>query len=103
MLKLLIMMWVLQGVELQHNMSAGVMMNGKDLAIRGLRRADSGSYTCTAANIEGRTTSNAVRLAVRREFFFIMFLCFLCLDLLFESVVTMKGVCTLYFHHNCTV
>ncbi|KAK3874187.1 hypothetical protein Pcinc_020858 [Petrolisthes cinctipes] len=57
--------WHHNGVELQHNMSAGVMMNGKDLAIRGLRRADSGSYTCTAANVEGRTTSNAVRLAVR--------------------------------------
>ncbi|KAK4293268.1 hypothetical protein Pmani_034016, partial [Petrolisthes manimaculis] len=57
--------WHHNNVELQHNMSAGVMMNGKDLAIRGLRRADSGSYTCTAANIEGRTTSNAVRLAVR--------------------------------------
>lgn len=58
---------VLQGVELVHNMSAGVVMNGLNLVLRNLQREQSGSYTCTAANNEGRVTSNAVLLSVRRE------------------------------------
>ncbi|XP_069186105.1 uncharacterized protein [Procambarus clarkii] len=57
--------WHHNGVELVHNMSAGVVMNGLDLVIRNLQRRHSGSYTCTAANTEARTTSNAVHLTVR--------------------------------------
>ena len=58
---------VLQGVELVHNMTAGIVMNGLNLVLRNLRREQSGSYTCTAANNEGRVTSNAVLLSVRCE------------------------------------
>lgn len=49
-------------------MSAGVVMNGLNLVLRNLQREQSGSYTCTAANNEGRVTSNAVLLSVRREY-----------------------------------
>ncbi|XP_063875672.1 uncharacterized protein LOC135108508 [Scylla paramamosain] len=52
-------------MELVHNMSAGVVMNGLNLVLRNLQREQSGSYTCTAANNEGRVTSNAVLLSVR--------------------------------------
>lgn len=56
-----------QGAELVHDVAAGVVVSGRSLAVRHLRREHSGHYTCAATNQEGHNTSNAVQLTVKRE------------------------------------
>ncbi|XP_047496757.1 nephrin-like isoform X2 [Penaeus chinensis] len=57
--------WFHNGMTMEHNMSAGVIMSGLSLIIRDVTRQHAGSYTCEAANMEARTISNAVYLTVK--------------------------------------
>ena len=53
-----------QGQSIRENVSAGVLIVGQGLVIRGVSRQQSGRYGCTAINAEGSGTSNAVQLKV---------------------------------------
>ncbi|CAL4104704.1 unnamed protein product, partial [Meganyctiphanes norvegica] len=57
--------WFLNGEELKHNQSAGVIQSNQSLVLQRVTRASSGLYTCTATNIEGTGKSNAVQLNVK--------------------------------------
>ncbi|XP_076059476.1 nephrin-like [Oratosquilla oratoria] len=57
--------WFQNGIELIHNVSAGVIQSNLSLVLQGVGRASSGFYTCQAHNIEGTGKSNAVRLNVK--------------------------------------
>ncbi|XP_069172179.1 uncharacterized protein [Procambarus clarkii] len=59
--------WYHNGAEVVHKVSEGVVVSGLSLVLRRLRRRHSGSYTCAAANMQGRNTSNAVHLTVRSD------------------------------------
>lgn len=70
----------LQGRELQHNVSAGVILSDQSLVLQGVTRLSAGDYACMAANGEGKGTSNLVALNVMCEymvhFFFLLFFLF---------------------------
>ncbi|KAK8381228.1 hypothetical protein O3P69_008236 [Scylla paramamosain] len=53
------------GAEVVQDLTAGVVVSGRMLVMRRLRREQSGYYTCAAANQEGHNTSNAVHLLVQ--------------------------------------
>ncbi|CAL4120519.1 unnamed protein product, partial [Meganyctiphanes norvegica] len=57
--------WFLNGEELRHNQSAGVIQSNQSLVLQHVTRSSSGLYTCTATNIEGTGKSNAVQLNVK--------------------------------------
>lgn len=54
-----------QGVELHHNVTAGVILSDQSLVLQSVTKSLAGDYTCLAANTEGRGTSNPVTLRVR--------------------------------------
>jgi len=55
----------LQGKELQHNISAGVILSDQSLVLQSVSRASAGDYTCLAVNSEGKGPSNPVTLRIR--------------------------------------
>lgn len=55
---------VIQEEELHHNATAGVVLSDHSLVLQSITRESAGGYTCMAANVEGRTKSNVVNLAV---------------------------------------
>lgn len=57
----------MQGVELHHNVTAGVILSDQSLVLQSVTKSLAGDYTCLAANTEGRGTSNPVTLRVRCE------------------------------------
>ncbi|KAE8752474.1 hypothetical protein FOCC_FOCC000596 [Frankliniella occidentalis] len=56
--------WFHAGRELQHNVSAGVILSDQSLVLQGVSRQSAGDYACMAANSEGKGTSNPVPLNV---------------------------------------
>ncbi|KAK3932826.1 Nephrin [Frankliniella fusca] len=58
------LVWYHDGAEISHNQSAGVILSDRSLVLRGITRAAAGSYTCLAANSQGKSGSNAVQLSV---------------------------------------
>ena len=54
----------LQGVAVQHNTSAGIIMTNQSLVLQKLKRSSAGIYVCKASNIEGEGSSNAVELNI---------------------------------------
>ncbi|XP_030370530.1 protein turtle homolog A [Scaptodrosophila lebanonensis] len=59
------MSWYHNGKELQHNISAGVILSDQSLVLQSVSRASAGDYTCQAVNSEGRGPSNPVTLRIR--------------------------------------
>lgn len=55
----------LQGTEVHHNTSVGVILSDQSLVLQSVTRRLAGGYACQATNSEGKTTSKAVRLHVR--------------------------------------
>ena len=58
-----------QGVRVLPEPSSGVriLSGGRDLVLQGVARNSSGNYTCSAFNLEGNATSNALPLRVKCE------------------------------------
>lgn len=52
---------------MRHNAEEGVVVSGLSLAVRGVQRHHTGSYTCAATNTQGTNTSNPVHLLVQCE------------------------------------
>ncbi|XP_063852789.1 hemicentin-2-like [Scylla paramamosain] len=57
--------WYLNGMELAHNVSAGVIQSNQSLVLQKVGRVSSGLYTCKAINLHGTGSSNAVQLSVK--------------------------------------
>ncbi|XP_069935616.1 nephrin-like [Cherax quadricarinatus] len=57
--------WFHNGEELSHNVSAGVIQSNQSLVLQSVTRRSSGQYTCTATNLHGLGSSNAVQLSVK--------------------------------------
>lgn len=41
-----------------------ILAGGKNLVLQGIQRKHNGNYTCTAYNLEGEDTSNAIAITV---------------------------------------
>ncbi|XP_045615863.2 neural cell adhesion molecule 1-B [Procambarus clarkii] len=57
--------WFLNGVELQQNVTAGVIQINQSLVLQKVGRHSTGLYTCRAVNVHGTATSNALQLNVK--------------------------------------
>ncbi|XP_069160721.1 muscle M-line assembly protein unc-89 isoform X2 [Procambarus clarkii] len=57
--------WFHNGEELSHNVSAGVIQSNQSLVLQRVTRRSSGQYTCSATNLHGLGSSNAVQLSVK--------------------------------------
>ncbi|XP_042230323.1 nephrin-like isoform X2 [Homarus americanus] len=57
--------WLHEGTELQHNVTAGVIISNQSLVLQRVARTASGNYYCVASNIEGDGQSNPIRLKVK--------------------------------------
>ncbi|KAK3863454.1 hypothetical protein Pcinc_030762, partial [Petrolisthes cinctipes] len=57
--------WYHNGSGVKHNPDEGVVVSGLSLAVRGVYRQHTGTYTCTATNTQGTNTSNPVHLLVQ--------------------------------------
>ncbi|XP_042217208.1 uncharacterized protein LOC121862887 isoform X2 [Homarus americanus] len=57
--------WFHNGDELSHNVSAGIILSNQSLVLQRVTRRSSGQYTCSATNLHGLGSSNAVQLSVK--------------------------------------
>ncbi|XP_045132092.1 uncharacterized protein LOC123516607 isoform X3 [Portunus trituberculatus] len=57
--------WFHNGEELNHNVSAGLIQSNQSLVLQQVTRRSSGQYTCSATNLHGIGSSNAVQLSVK--------------------------------------
>lgn len=53
-----------QGEEIHQNVTAGIILTDTSLVLQKVTKYASGNYTCMAANVEGKGTSNSVTLAI---------------------------------------
>lgn len=60
--------YYVQGKELHHNISAGIILSDVSLVLQSVSKDTAGDYTCLAANIEGKGVSNPVTLKVMCKF-----------------------------------
>ena len=58
-------MFPTQGVELRQNVREGVIMGNRSLVLQRLSTANTGLYSCEAANTVGRGRSNSVNLDIK--------------------------------------
>ena len=58
-------MFPTQGVELRQNVREGVIMGNRSLVLQRLSTANTGLYSCEAANSVGRGRSNTVNLDIK--------------------------------------
>ncbi|XP_069969605.1 nephrin-like [Penaeus vannamei] len=56
--------WLHEGVEILHNVTAGVLVNEVILALQKVNRQRAGKYQCEASNVEGDSTSNEVAINI---------------------------------------
>ncbi|XP_063984643.1 hemicentin-2-like isoform X1 [Diachasmimorpha longicaudata] len=56
--------WFKDEKELKNNATAGVVRSDRSLILQGITRGAAGDYKCLAANSEGKTASNTVKLEV---------------------------------------
>nr|XP_031846620.1 uncharacterized protein LOC116433066 [Nomia melanderi] len=56
--------WKLKEEELHYNVTAGIVLSDHSLVLQSITRESAGRYTCMAANVEGRASSNVVNLQV---------------------------------------
>lgn len=59
------LLWYHNGVEVFHNVTAGIIMSDQSLVLQNVARSTAGDYTCVASNEAGKGTSNPVKLVVR--------------------------------------
>ncbi|KAK3926158.1 Kin of IRRE-like protein 2 [Frankliniella fusca] len=60
--------WYHNGVSVTHNVSMGVVLSTQSLVMQGVTRAHAGLYVCKAANDQGETASQPVRLRVKSRY-----------------------------------
>ncbi|KAK7598080.1 hypothetical protein V9T40_006315 [Parthenolecanium corni] len=56
--------WFHNGEEIHQNVTAGIILTDTSLVLQKVTKYASGNYTCMAANVEGKGTSNSVTLAI---------------------------------------
>ncbi|XP_034941261.1 neural cell adhesion molecule 1-like isoform X2 [Chelonus insularis] len=56
--------WFKDDKELKNNATAGIVLSDRSLVLQSLTRAAAGEYKCLAANSEGKTESNTMKLQV---------------------------------------
>lgn len=56
---------LLQGVVLNHNMSARIIRSNQSLVLQRVTRQSAGRYVCSAVNSEGETLSNELAFRVQ--------------------------------------
>ncbi|KAK0081846.1 hypothetical protein PV325_011468 [Microctonus aethiopoides] len=56
--------WFKDDKELKNNATAGIVLSDRSLVLQSLARTSAGEYKCLAANSEGKTASNIVKLQV---------------------------------------
>ena len=62
----IVCMWVfLQGVQLRHNASEGIILTNRSLVLQSIDRKRSGGYVCQAVNGVGRGSSQPIVLDVK--------------------------------------
>lgn len=64
-LKLVSIYMLFQGMVVTQNMSSGVIFSTHSLVLQGVTRHNAGSYTCTAVNAKGETSSHPVPLRIQ--------------------------------------
>ncbi|XP_050294680.1 hemicentin-1 isoform X2 [Anthonomus grandis grandis] len=57
--------WFHNNVEIYQNVTGGVILSDQSLVLQNVVRSTSGEYTCVATNLEGKGTSNSVKLVVK--------------------------------------
>ncbi|KAG5882968.1 hypothetical protein JTB14_037321 [Gonioctena quinquepunctata] len=57
--------WFHNGAEIVQNVTAGIIMSDQSLVLQNIVRQTAGEYTCMATNIEGKGTSNPVKLVIK--------------------------------------
>ncbi|KAF2363111.1 CD80-like immunoglobulin C2-set [Trinorchestia longiramus] len=57
--------WTHNGVELHHNVSAGIILSNQSLVLQKVSRSSSGHYVCSTSNVLGEGTSEPLLLNVK--------------------------------------
>ncbi|XP_037794157.1 nephrin-like, partial [Penaeus monodon] len=57
--------WFHEGVEVHHNVTAGLIQSNQSIALQGVTRSSSGHYSCSAANRHGSSSSTKLLLKVK--------------------------------------